>query len=235
MEIRENIESYMRDLKAWITSTKDTPLEDMDAFFTRRLEGYEAHMLENWAEGYRYLASILPEGVETLLDLGCGTGLELDAIFRRSPGLRVTGIDLSQAMLEQLRRKHAGRQLRLLCGSYFEVPFPGPFDAVISFESLHHFTAAEKLPLFQKICRALTPGGVFINSDYYACCEEEETLLREVCDRRRQHAGIPAGHFIHFDTPLTPEHEMQVLYEAGFREVRLDHTVSGATTILAAK
>ena len=36
-------------------------------------------------------------------------------------------------------KKHGDKDLTLLCGSYFAVPFPGAFDAVISFESLHHF------------------------------------------------------------------------------------------------
>lgn len=235
MEIRNSIETYMRDLKDWLNSTEDAPMEEMDAFFTQRVEGYEEHMLSHWADGYVYLASIVPENTKTLLDLGCGTGLELDEIFRLHPDMQVTGIDLSASMLEKLQKKHADKPLQAICGSYFDTPFPGPFDAVISFESLHHFTAEEKLPLFRKIFHALRPGGVFINSDYFACCDEEETLLRETCDRRRKRDNIPAKTFIHFDTPLTPEHEMQTLRAAGFTDVQLDNTVNGATTIIAIK
>ncbi|MCI5651477.1 MAG: class I SAM-dependent methyltransferase, partial [Ruminococcus bromii] len=111
---------------------------------------------------------------------------------------------------------------------------PGPFDAAVSFESLHHFTAAEKLPLYKKIYDALGPGGVFLNCDYIACCDEEETLLRETCDRRRQRDHIPDATFIHFDTPLTAEHEMQVLRDAGFADVSVDPSPD-ATLIIAKK
>ena len=36
---------------------------------------------------------------QAILDLGCGTGLELDALFARFPDLRVTGIDMTEEML----------------------------------------------------------------------------------------------------------------------------------------
>ena len=41
-------------------------------------------------------------------------------------------------------------------GSYFDVEFESDaFDAAVSVESLHHFTKAEKIPLYQKIRNAL--------------------------------------------------------------------------------
>lgn len=116
-------ETRMRELRAWLAQTESTPLEEMDAFFTRRLSGYEAHMLAHWAADYENLAAAVPADAQRILDLGCGTGLELDAIFRRFPQMRVTGVDLSPAMLERLREKHGGRALELICGSYFTVDF----------------------------------------------------------------------------------------------------------------
>ena len=58
-------------------------LEKMDLFFENRLKEYEEHMLsaiEGAREFYPFTAAQLPleEGCE-VLDLGCGTGLELDA------------------------------------------------------------------------------------------------------------------------------------------------------------
>ena len=82
------------------------------------------------------------------------------------------------------------------------------YGAVVSVESLHHFTPEQKLELYKKIHAALRPGGFFLEADYIACCEEEETLLRAESARRRARANIPADVFIHFDTPLTLEHEL---------------------------
>ena len=93
-------------------------LEEMAAFFERRIDGYDAHMLrdiEGAAAFYPFTASLLPgfPGA-AVLDLGCGTGLELDAYFRRNPTARVTGLDLSEAMLDALRAKHPDAALTLL-------------------------------------------------------------------------------------------------------------------------
>ena len=52
----------------------------MDQFFTKRLDGYEEHM-STWRDHYPWMAQVVPEGSNTLLDIGCGTGLELDEIF----------------------------------------------------------------------------------------------------------------------------------------------------------
>ena len=48
-------------------------------------------------------------------------------------------------------------------------------------------------------------------ADYTACCEEEEGLLRDVCFERRKKWNVPAERYVHFDIPLTLEHEMGLL------------------------
>ena len=119
-------------------------------------------------------------------------------------------------MLDALMKKHGDKDLTLLCGSYFAVPFPGTFDAVISFESLHHFLPEKKRRLFKRIYDCLTPGGMFVNGDYFACCDEEENLLRETWSRKRRKESIPDDAFVHFDIPLTKEHEVELLKKVGF-------------------
>lgn len=154
-------------------------LEKMSDFFEARLAGYDEHMMtniESAGEFYPFTAGCLPmEAGCALLDLGCGTGLELEAYLRRNPAARVTGIDLSRGMLEALGRKFADRDLTLICGSYFDVPLgEACFDAAVSVESLHHFTPEAKCALYEKLHRALKPGGYFILTDYFALSDAEE-------------------------------------------------------------
>ena len=106
------------EIKKWLADTAEEPLEEMGSFFAARVEGYEEHM-SPWREYYRWMAALIPQGAETLLDIGCGTGLELDEIFCLHPEIAVTGIDLEPSMLERLRGKHGHRNLRLIEGDYF--------------------------------------------------------------------------------------------------------------------
>ncbi len=201
-------------------------IEEMGLFFKNRVDGYDAHMLTE-IEGadafYPFTASLLPAAPQAaVLDLGCGTGLELDAYFRRNPAARVTGLDLSEAMLNALRAKHPDAALTLVRGSYFDLAFgEAVFDAAVSVESLHHFTAAEKRPLYEKLVRALRPGGYFILTDYFAPSDAEEAQMRAEYDRLKTSQALPEGVFYHYDTPLTVRHETEVLHEAGFRTVEI--------------
>ena len=102
-------------------------LEKMSDFFEARLDGYDAHMMtniESAAEFYPFTASMLPTTENcVILDLGCGTGLELEYYLAQNPSARITGIDLSQGMLDALQKKFCDRNINLICGSYFDVPF----------------------------------------------------------------------------------------------------------------
>ena len=127
-------------------------LETMSDFFKNRLEGYDEHMLseiEGAKDFYSYTAALLPMNRRAkVLDLGCGTGLELEYYFALGGEASVTGIDLSPDMLAELKRKFSDRNIRLICGSYFDTPFEANcFDAAVSVESLHHFTAEAKQEL----------------------------------------------------------------------------------------
>ena len=201
-------------------------LENMAEFFDRRLDIYDEHQLtciDSAREFYPFTAALLPrEPKSRVLDLGCGTGLELEEYFRLNPAAHVTGIDLAPGMLEALREKFPERDLELVCGSYFDVPFgESCFDAAVSVESLHHFTQAEKIPLYAKLHHALRPGGLFVLTDYFAATPEEERERREELVRLKRTQGLADNVLYHFDTPLTVEHETEALHAAGFAQVEV--------------
>ena len=199
-------------------------LEKMDLFFEARISDYDEHMLrdiEGAREFYPFTASLLPrqEGAR-VLDLGCGTGLELEYYFRLAPRALITGIDLSEGMLAALKEKFPDRNLELIQGSYFDLPLgKNRYDAAVSVESLHHFTKEEKLGLYKKLYAALNDGGCFILTDYFADLPEQESFFRRELLRLKAEQGLSNRDFYHYDTPLTFEHEMEALREAGFREV----------------
>ena len=215
-------------------------LEKMDDFFTARVDGYDEHMksnIEGASKFYNFTAALLPmEKDKSILDLGCGTGLELEELFQMNPYAKVTGIDLTEAMLEMLKAKFPDKDITTVCGSYFEVPFGEEvFDAAVSVESLHHFTKEQKLPLYKKLNKALKPGGYFILTDYFAESEEEEVFYGQELLRIRKEQELPDGVFYHYDTPLTVEHEKEALLEAGFTRVEVLNNWESTSTLRAIK
>ena len=214
-------------------------LEKMGAFFEARLDGYDAHMMtniESAEEFYPFTARCLPRepGVK-ILDLGCGTGLELGEYFALNPTARVTGIDLAAGMLRALEKKFPEQDITLICGSYFDEPFGDGFDGAVSVESLHHFTQAEKIPLYRKLRDALKDGGAFILTDYFSLTDEEEQYHRAELLRLKAQQGITDTGFYHYDTPLTVQHETDALLAAGFSTVEVLRNWGQTFTIRAWK
>lgn len=215
-------------------------LEEMASFFENRLTGYDEHMMtaiEGAPEFYRFTAAQLPSTEHcAILDLGCGTGLELAEYFALNPSARITGIDLSKGMLSALQSKFPDRRLDLIWGSYFDVPFGcDRFDAAVSVESLHHFAAGQKLSLYKKLFDSLKADGCFVLTDYFA---ESETLEQEYFENFRLlkwEQGIADSGFYHYDTPLTVGHEMGVLKSAGFSRCEVLKNWAATYTIRAAK
>lgn len=212
-------------------------MERMEDFFAARVDEYEEHMLsgvEGCEQAYALLPTLLPESCRKLLDLGCGTGLELKQIFKKYPDLAVTGIDLTREMLDKLEHNFPDKEMNLICGSYFDVDLKmKEYDCAVSFQTMHHFEHEAKIGLYQKIFGALKDHGRYIECDYMVEDQEEEAFYFAENKRIRKELNIPEGEFYHFDTPCTVTNQIAMLKKGGFERVELVLRI-GNTTILAA-
>lgn len=220
-------------------------LETMNDFFTSRADGYDSHMLTNvegCKEGYVKMGEIVAQHYSNagesslpLLDLGCGTGLELEEVFKLLPDLSVTGIDLTRAMLDKLQEKFPDKALRLICGSYFDVDLgESNYGCAVSFQTMHHFTHDKKIDLYRRICSALNTDGIYVECDYMVENQEEEDLYFAENLRLRIEQKIPEDAFFHYDTPCTIANQIAMLKAAGFSTVEQVFRIEN-TTILVAK
>ena len=215
-------------------------LEKMSDFFENRLEGYDEHMMTNIESAdvfYPFTAKALPTNQNChILDLGCGTGLELAEYFTLNPAAKVTGIDLSRGMLSVLKKKFSDKDISLVWGSYFDVPFGKEvFDGAVSVESLHHFKKEEKIPLYAKLHTSLKESAYFILTDYFSLTDEEELMHQKNLLTLKAEQGICDNEIYHYDTPLTVGHETEALREAGFSEVKVLARWGATYTLKAVK
>ena len=72
----------------------------------------------------------------SLLEVGCGTGFVLQGVREAFPQLELTGADLYEEGLDVARRRVPDARLLRVDGR--ELPFPGSFDVVGSFDMLEH-------------------------------------------------------------------------------------------------
>lgn len=115
----------------------------------------------------RAVACVCREGRE-VLEVGVGTGLALP--FYR-PGVRVTGIDFSDAMLEKARRRVARLGLRNVAAlrqmDARTLDFPdASFDTVAAMHVLSVVPEPERV--MAEIARVLKPGGRVVILNHFA-------------------------------------------------------------------
>jgi len=202
--------------------------ERMAEFFDTRAMGYDDHMrvnIDNFEEFYTAVTSAIREdpGKKNVLDLGCGTGLELQGIFKQLPKAVVTCNDISLNMLEQLKQKYYEKsgQINFLIGSYTQVSFKMmSYDYVISVMTMHHLLPEPKLKLYRKIKDSLKPGGFYIEGDFVVNENEEQEYLENYLEKMKKNGGKESGEF-HLDLPFTIEKQMKLLQQAGFAWVKL--------------
>ncbi len=216
---------------------KKQTLEKMSDFFNARLDMYEEHMLtESGIAAYKKVAELVPADTKKLLDLGCGTGLELEYIFERLPDISVVGIDLTQSMLDRINPKLPGKSIDLICGDYFKIDFgENIFDTAISCATLHHFSREDKIELYKRIRQALKPNGLYIEDDYMVTEQAIEDELRAENIRLRREMNISPGEFYHFDIPFTVENQIEMLLQAGFSTSENIFRQENTTIIVAKK
>ena len=193
-------------------------IDAYDETIRRFIPGYE----EGLIRAAREVAGVRPSVV---LDLGAGTGALAEAMLEHEGVGVVEAIDVDAEMLERARirlKRFGGRARFRRCS--FDAPLP-ECEAAAASLALHHVPTMErKRALYERIFRALRPGGVFVNADVTMSAD---AAARKQCYR------IWAAHLVsrgieerrayeHFDewaaedTYFPLEEELAALREAGF-------------------
>ena len=179
-------------------------------FFNEKINEYDLSHQE-FMETKKSLADSLDKDAKRVLDLGAGTGLELIHLYELFPNMEVTVVDITENMLAELKKRSFGDKVNTICGDFFEVEFGAYYDAVISTSALHHFKKEEKEVLYKKIYDCLKENGQFINCDKIAKTQEIE-------DKQLYELEHNIDKYKHIDTPLTVEHELEVINGVGFKD-----------------
>ncbi|MCD9020273.1 class I SAM-dependent methyltransferase [Cohnella silvisoli] len=119
--------------------------------------------MEPWKfkERQRFLQSILEEDLNSILELGAGTGR--DSLYFQQNRFDVVCVDLSDEMVKLCMEK--GLDARRM--DFYQLDFePEQFDSAYAMNSLLHVPKSDIDQVLEQIHRVLKPGGLFFFGVY---------------------------------------------------------------------
>jgi len=132
--------------------------EDVAARYDESAAGNDE--LESVDSTVGFLAALAGDG--PALELGIGTGRIALPLRRR--GVRVHGIDLSEAMVAKLRAKPGSEDIEVAIGDFATTRVDGTFSvAYLVFNTIMNLTTQdEEVACFENAAAHLDPGGTFV-------------------------------------------------------------------------
>lgn len=106
---------------------------------------------------------------QRILEVGCGTGRNLAALARRFPEAQITGLDLSNVMLDRAKRATArsGNRVELVRACYDRPLHESPqYDVVLFSYALSMFNPGWDTAM-ESAARDLKPGGLLSVVDFH--------------------------------------------------------------------
>ncbi len=102
----------------------------------------------------------------SILDVGCGTGILLEQLLKTGNDLQLFGLDISDTMLTVAKKKFSGTNVQLTLGSAIHMPFKdNSFDFVTCVHSFHHHP--DTLQSLKEMKRVVKKGGKVIILDNF--------------------------------------------------------------------
>jgi ubiquinone/menaquinone biosynthesis C-methylase UbiE len=205
--------------------------DESHAYFTDAENVAEMARLTRQAQMLSREIGVLPSQITlpqspALLDLGCGPGEWALHMASRMPDAQVTGIDISNMMVEyaRFRAEEDGlHNTRFYTGDILEFPLPFPdasFDFIYARFIVGFMRVSNWHPLWRECYRLLRPGGILCHTDLEDFGLTNSTaftrfnaLTVEAC-RRAQQCFSAEGGF----TGVTMM-QAQIFQDAGFQQI----------------
>jgi len=120
------------------------------------------------------------KGDEKILDVGCGTGTLACEIARKYSGVSISGIDISENLINVARRKVKRYRYNIdfRIGSALELPYEeSTFNVVFTTIMFHQLDVNEKRRVVQEIYRILKGNGRYVSAEFGP---KADTQLRRI-------------------------------------------------------
>lgn len=136
-------------------------MDEIAAYFDERADSWDESGCsgESRVQGAVLSLVDLKPG-DSVLDLGCGTGVMIPFYLAAQAG-KIVAVDVSEKMVERAREKFGGEpSVELHASDALSLDEGERFDAAVIYNAYPHFP--DKLALVEKVYRLLKPSGRFV-------------------------------------------------------------------------
>ncbi|MFX1452697.1 MAG: class I SAM-dependent methyltransferase [Promethearchaeota archaeon] len=166
--------------------------------YNKIAEDYYNHRdLEKFNGEVEKFASLLPDNAH-ILDVGCGAGIPT-AKFLVKRGIKVTGIDISETMLNFARQIVPNADFFKMDINELEFK-DNVFEGIVCVYTLFHIPRIKHFEIFKKFYNILKPGGILMINTGISESEGTSTFF-----------GVPM-----FWSNHSPETTLDLIKKAGF-------------------
>ena len=136
-------------------------MDEIAAYFDERADSWDESGCsgESRVQGAVLSLVDLKPG-DSVLDLGCGTGVMIPFYLAAQAG-KIVAVDVSEKMVERAREKFGNEpSVELRASDALSLDEGERFDAAVIYNAYPHFP--DKLALVEKVYRMLKPSGRFV-------------------------------------------------------------------------
>jgi len=167
---------------------------------TERLDSLPASMWESFTGAGNPQPYVDPRPGETVLDLGCGAGLDLYLYAKAvGPQGKAYGLDLSESMIAKARHNMeamAVGNVEFLCGPADAIPLPDASVDLVTGNGIYNLSP-DKAAVMREVSRVLKPGGRTVFAEIVLNAELPDDARKDINDWFRCIGGaLPEPHFL---------------------------------------
>jgi ubiquinone/menaquinone biosynthesis C-methylase UbiE len=191
-----------------------------DAHLDVRYRTHQLYTVEPVDFGKWTLEKISWDGVERILDAGCGPGDLLRALARSGTGQLRIGFDLSPGMATEASDAISSRAVAFFVADIQAIPFPSSsFEVVMARHMLYHVPNMEQG--ISDAARVLRPGGQFLATTNSAQTMPQYRAILRQAQSHFPAIAVPGATSSRFNLENAPQ-----LLEPHFQQIE-QHTLTG--------
>lgn len=200
------------------------------------LDGLPASMWESFTGAGNPQPFVNPQAGQTVLDLGCGAGLDLYLYAKAvGPSGKVYGLDLSSAMIAKAERNFAVAgvgNVQLLCASADDIPLPQASVDLVTANGIFNLSP-DKEAVMREVHRVLKPGGAIVFAEIVLTERLDDGEAQGIDDWFRCIGGALPEDDLLSRLALTGLSQAQVVWKG--RNARTGHKLAVSAVIRAEK